>query len=102
MAIILCTVLKLYMCVKATAAPGHGERQLSCPLFPLPTVCPVPMRGSLCRIFHVATGFSVVQRLGTLENSTEDELVLPNSKSTRNGPPTSREKATGKGYFLTV
>lgn len=50
----------------------------------------------------MATGFSVVQRLGTLENSTKDELMLPNSRSTRNKPPTSREEATGKGYLLTV
>lgn len=35
--------------MKATVAPGHGERQLSCPLFPLPTVRPVPTLQDLPR-----------------------------------------------------
>lgn len=52
--IILCTVLTL--CVKATAASGPGERQLSCPLFHFPLSIHLPTRGSLQDLpVHVAT-----------------------------------------------
>lgn len=71
------------MCVKATAASGHGERRLSCPLFPSPTAHPLPHEGLRLKDLPVhmvlvkAEGFSVVQRPGTPENSMEGQVSAP-------------------------